>query len=62
MHDEIVVCQPSPRLRPSPLMDAGNAGMIALAKQQEMSEDDLILTLLEKVSGKPVPATIWEKP
>lgn len=44
------------------LLDAGNAGMIALAKQQEMSEDDLILTLLEKVSGKPVPATIWDKP
>jgi hypothetical protein len=43
-----------------PVLALGNTAMKMLAKQQGVTEEFLILSLLESVSGRKVPATIWD--
>jgi hypothetical protein len=44
------------------LFELSGAGFKNLHAESGKSEDDFILELVQKVSGKPVPATIWNPP
>lgn len=43
-----------------PTVELSNQAFKTIAAQQKVSEEDLILSLLESVSGRAVPPTIWE--
>jgi hypothetical protein len=45
-----------------PTLDWANSAMGQLARRQGVSEDQLILTLLQVASGRPVPEGIWDPP
>jgi hypothetical protein len=45
-----------------PILALGNVALKTLASRQGLGEDELIFGMLEAVSGKAVPATIWEPP
>jgi hypothetical protein len=48
------------RLDLVPVLQLGNAALKLAAKQQGITEEFLILSLLESVSGKKVPPSIWD--
>jgi hypothetical protein len=50
------------RLNLQALMDVGGSALSQVARAQKISEDQLIVSLVESVSGRPVPATIWNPP
>jgi hypothetical protein len=50
------------RLDLVPILGLGNAAMKILAQRQGVSEEFMILSLLESVSGRKVPPTIWDPP
>jgi hypothetical protein len=44
------------------LMNAANHAFALIAKQQQVSEDELILSLTEQATGKKVRADVWDPP
>lgn len=48
------------RLSLVPLMQVGEPSLKALAQQLGRDENELVVSLLEKVSGGSVPATVWQ--
>ena len=45
-----------------PILAVGNQAFKVIAKQQRISEEYLVLSLLESVSGQRVPDSIWNPP
>ena len=48
------------RLDLKQLMQVANAGLVAMAKKEGITENELILVMAESVSGRKVPETIWD--